>query len=331
MIFLVFAGTVAATELELDKDKVAGFISQMAGQHHFARSELEMLFKQVNRSPEVLAKIARPAESMDWHRYRPIFVTAERAEAGVRFWRQHEALLAQVEREFGVDPAVIAAIIGVETYYGRNTGEHRVIDALATLAFAYPKRAAFFRSELEQFLLLTREQKIDPLTPQGSYAGAMGWPQFISSSYRGFAVDFDKNGTADLWRAPGDIIASVANYFKRHGWLQGQPVAAPARVSGQHYVRLMNDRDLQPRMALQELAKAGVIPERPVTGNPAAKLLALKLKQGNEYWLGFKNFYVITRYNHSPLYAMAVFQLAEMIRKGHTQHVKESSNAFAKP
>jgi len=267
----------------------------------------------VERSERVLAAISKPAEAQPWHSYRRIFVTPERIRRGVDFWKRHGEILERVAAHYGVAPEVIVAIVGVETSYGANTGDYRVVDALSSLAFYFPSRGPFFTSELEAFLLMTRDQKLDPLTLRGSYAGAMGMPQFIPTSYRRYAVDFDADGRADIWRSVPDVLASVANYFKEHGWEAGQPVAVPARVTGDAYQPLLY-AGKAPAISLEAFAQAGVVPQTPVAGRPKALLVALDSEAGKEFWVGLMNFYVITRYSHSASYAMAVFQLAQAIR-----------------
>jgi membrane-bound lytic murein transglycosylase B len=264
--------------------------------------------------------MSKPAEKkLRWFEYRKIFLTQSRIDGGVQFWRQHENDLRDAARDFGVDPQVIVAIIGVETRYGSNTGRHRVLDALSTLAFDYPPRAPFFSGELEQYLMLAREEHIDLLTTTGSYAGAMGYGQFIPSSYRQYAVDYDGDGRRDLWNSPRDIIGSVANYFHEHGWIAGQPVAVPATVKPGDNTRSILDQGYQPHSTLAALRKDGISPQQAQPDDLQAALIQYDQENGPEYWLGFNNFYTITRYNHSPLYAMAVFQLSEEIRAAHAQ------------
>jgi membrane-bound lytic murein transglycosylase B len=219
-----------------------------------------------------------------------------------------------VEAELGVDAQVIVAIIGVETRYGGNTGSHQVLDALATLAFDYPPRSKFFSSELEQYLILAREEDIDVLSTKGSYAGAMGYGQFIPSSYRRFAIDFDQDGRRDLWNSPADIIGSVANYMHVHGWTRGTTVAVRAAVSGDKY-QALSEQGLKPQITVQELRRDGITPAAAVPEDARAVLISLEDEKGPEYWLGMNNFYVITRYNHSQLYAMAVYQLSQAIKE----------------
>jgi len=295
------------------------FIEAMVAKHGFSRDALQAVFSQAERREDILELMSKPAEKrLPWFEYRKIFLTRDRIEGGVRFWKQNAGTLADAASAFGVDPQIIVAIIGVETRYGGNTGRHRVIDALATLAFDYPPRSEFFAGELEQYLLLAREEQIDLLATTGSYAGAMGYGQFIPSSYRRFAVDFDDNGKRDLWESPRDIIGSVANYFKAHGWEQGQPVAVRADVSGDSWQAVL-DLGYKPNTVLDALRHDGITPLTPMPDSLTAALLQFDQPDGPEYWLGFNNFYTITRYNHSPLYAMAVYQLSEEIRAEYEQ------------
>ncbi len=299
--------------------QVAEFINEMIDSHGFEQQRLERLFADVQISEPILEAISRPAEAKPWHRYRPIFVTDKRRNAGVEFWKRHAPLLRRVESEFGVPAEIIVAIIGVETFYGVHKGRYQVIDSLFTLAFGYPKRADFFRTELAHFLLLTREQNVDPSSLTGSYAGAMGIPQFISSSYRSYAVDYNEDGFANIWDDPGDAIASVANYLKKHGWAGDEEIAvrahpAPAAIAE------FRASGLKPSFPLHDMSAAGVRTETAVSGNPDALLLELQNEASVEYWIGLPNFYVITRYNHSALYAMAVYQLAGQVRDGYMRN-----------
>jgi membrane-bound lytic murein transglycosylase B len=295
------------------------FIATMVEKHGFDAAALQQVFSEARRRDDILELMSKPAEKrLEWFEYRKIFLTSDRIDGGVRFWQEHAADLADAERTFGVDPQIVVAIIGVETRYGSNTGRHRVIDALSTLAFDYPPRSKFFTGELEQYLLLAREEQIDLLDTTGSYAGAMGYGQFIPSSYRRYAVDFDDNGRRDLWDSPRDIIGSVANYFREHGWESGQPVAVRATVSGEAW-RPVLELGYKPNTVLDALRHDGVTPAQPLPDSLTAALIQFNQADGPEYWLGFNNFYVITRYNHSPLYAMAVYQLSEEIRSAWQQ------------
>ena len=318
-IFL-FTAALAASSSSLmakeltDRAELQAFVKKMVEQHQFNSDRLVRLFKQAKLQPDIIAAISRPAEAKPWYQYRPIFLTDKRIKGGAAFWDKHAETLARAEKEYGVPAEIIVAIIGVETRYGGYTGRHRVIDSLATLAFDYPPRSKFFASELEQYLLMTREEQIDPLSLKGSYAGAMGIPQFISSSYRNYAVDFDGDGHRNLWDNPVDAIGSVANYFKRHGWKPGEPVAVQTHVSGNRYQELIK-KGMKPQLPLAEFAGFGVqVPDHLDTTQPAS-LLEFETEGIPEFWIGLHNFYVITRYNHSPLYAMAVYQLSNEIRE----------------
>jgi membrane-bound lytic murein transglycosylase B len=301
-----------------DNPRAQAFIDRMVEKHGFDRAWLESTFSQARRRDDILELMSKPAEKrLKWFEYRKIFLTQKRIDGGVEFWRENADTLQQAAQEYGVDPQVIVAIIGVETRYGANTGRHRVIDALATLSFDYPPRSEFFSGELENFLLLTRDEKIDLLETTGSYAGAMGYGQFIPSSYRRYAVDFDGDERRDLWDSKPDIIGSVANYFHEHGWESGQPVAVRADVSGDDVERLL-ELGYKPHSVLDALRHDGVTPRVELPDTLNAALLSFDQPDAPEYWLGFNNFYVITRYNHSPLYAMAVYQLSEEIRNAYT-------------
>jgi membrane-bound lytic murein transglycosylase B len=292
-----------------------GFVDKMHREHAFDPQELRALFRQVQRKEPILEAIARPAEKvLTWAEYQDIFIQDRRIRGGVKFWRENEAQLQRAYETYGVDPAIIVAIIGVETRYGGNTGNHRVIDALATLGFDYPRRAAFFRKELEHFLLLAREQKQDPLVLKGSYAGAMGYGQFMPSSYRAYAVDFDGDDFVDIWSNPTDAVGSVANYLARHGWQKDQPVTVRADLAD-GFDRGLLTKGLKLNHDVGVLKRAGLTPALDLADGKNAMAFQLDGKAGAEFWIGLKNFEVITRYNRSQLYAMAVYQLAERIRQ----------------
>jgi membrane-bound lytic murein transglycosylase B len=302
-----------------DQPQVQTFIDMMVDKHGFEREELVVVFNEAQRREDILELMRKPAEKrLQWHEYRKIFLTPARTDGGVAFWKENAAVLSKAEAAFGVAPQVVVAIIGVETRYGSNTGRHRVLDALSTLAFDYPPRSEFFTGELEQYLILAREEDIDVVSTTGSYAGAMGYGQFIPSSYRNYAVDFDEDGKRDLWNNKMDIIGSVANYFNRHGWKAGNPVAVRASVEGDQYKAIL-ELGYKPNTVLDALRHDGITPLEPMPDELVAALLSLEQKDGPEYWLAFNNFYTITRYNHSPLYAMAVYQLSEEIRGAYEQ------------
>jgi membrane-bound lytic murein transglycosylase B len=293
------------------------FAREMVERHGFDSAELRGVLADARYSQAIVDAMDRPYEAKPWRDYRALFVTPERIAGGAAFRREHADLLARAEADYGVAPHIIVAIIGVETNYGINVGKHRVIDALTTLGFAYPRRADFFRRELEAFLLLSREEQLDPRRVVGSYAGAMGKPQFISSSYRHYAVDFDGDGRRDLLGGNADAIGSVANYFKQHGWRPGEPVAFAAvlRSGIPGGITLIEKTPAPPDTTAGALRAAGVDWKEPLPADAPVSLIRLDGVE-DEYWVGLNNFHVITRYNHSNLYAMAVYQLGEAIRAG---------------
>lgn len=308
----VLAADHANKKVSVSQDE---FIAQMVKRHNFDAASLTKILKQTIVSQTILDAISKPAEKkLTWHEYRQIFIQEKRINQGVEFMRQNEPKLVEAEKKFGVPAEIITAIIGVETFYGRHAGSYRVVDALNTLAFHYPKRADFFRSEFEQFLLLAREQRFEPGALKGSYAGAMGMPQFISSSYRHYAIDFDGDDTIDIWNNPNDAIGSVANYFAEHGWKKGKPVTVRASVEGNNYKQALKS-GLELDINEFDLEKFGIKSDSFFEKNEKLKLFEYELEKDNEYWLAHNNFYVITRYNHSHLYAMAVYQLAMEIKK----------------
>lgn len=296
------------------------FIDEMVLEEGFDRAELQQLFSQVEKKQSIIDAMERPAErTLTWGGYRNIFLKESRINGGAKFWRENEAALSAAQSKYGIPSEIIVAIIGVETLYGGNTGSYRVMDALSTLAFDYPKRAPFFRSELGHFLILAREQGQSPLDLKGSYAGAMGLGQFMPSSYRAYAADYDEDGFIDIWTNRSDAIWSVGNYLKHHGWKAGERITGKAQVADQYDSGVFN-QGLKPELTLAELSQVGVTPVSDDIVSAAdgvysvATAMLLEGADGDEFWLGMHNFYVITRYNHSKLYAMAVFQLAEEIR-----------------
>ncbi|MDC9724359.1 MAG: lytic murein transglycosylase B [Gammaproteobacteria bacterium] len=300
-----------------DLPGVDKFISEMSEKHNFNSQQLAELFAEVEVKDSILKAISRPAEkSKPWYDYRKIFITDKRIKGGVKFWRQHQQALTDAEAKYGVPAEVIVAILGVETRYGGNVGSYRVIDALSTLAFRYPPRSKFFRSELKHFLLLSREEDKYLLDPIGSYAGAMGLGQFMPSSYREYAVDFDGDGQRDIWENPVDAIGSIANYLKRHGWVAGESITHKTKFAGSVATDLI-EKGYKPSISREELSTAGVSLQSLPVGQDDIAIISLTQKKGEEYWLARQNFYAITRYNHSRMYAMAVTQLAEAIEQGY--------------
>jgi membrane-bound lytic murein transglycosylase B len=297
---------------------VREFIVEMQARHGFDAAHLTRQFASIRGNPAVLRAIrpaAAPETQRSWRRYRARFVNESRLAQGLRFRQEHRIALLRAEAIYGVPREIVAAIIGVETEYGRNTGKFRVLEALATLAFDYPPRAPFFRRELEQFLLLARESGVPPLDYKGSYAGAIGIPQFMPSSQRSYAVDFDGDGRIDLSRSAADAIGSVARFLSLHGWRPGEPVALPASVNED--VRALLAMGIKPSMPLREMQGRGVLAAgaEDLADAPAALIDLPSPGQPTEYWVGFTNFHALTRYNRSSFYAMSVFLLAESLRE----------------
>jgi len=296
------------------------FAAKAAAEYDLNQEEVLLLLQDARYKQSIVDAMTRPAEGKPWFKYRPIFITSKRINGGIKFWRENEALIKQASEKFGVDPQVIVAIIGVETNYGGNTGSYRVLDALTTLSFYYPDtgndRSDFFSKELMNFMVLGGQEGIPLDEVTGSYAGAMGLGQFMPSSYLEYSVDLDEDGRRDLWSSLPDVIGSVANYLHRHGWQPGQPVTYSAIVADGADMELVTRRDLKPKKTLAELGASGFSIAEPVSSDTPAAVTRLEEEDGNHYFVTFKNFYVITRYNRSPLYAMAVYELSEAIRSG---------------
>lgn len=315
---LALAAATAGASAAVPESYVQGreaFVADMVERHGFDSAKLASLLGRARYRQGIVDAMDRPYEALPWHRYRRIFLTPDRITNGVAYWRAHRAELERAEATYGVPPEMIVAIIGIESNYGANTGKHLALDALTTLGFSYPRRAEFFRGELEALLLLARENAVDPLKARGSYAGALGRPQFIPSSYRAYAVDFDGDGERDLWGSDADVIGSVANYFANHGWKSGELVAFPATLVGTPPpdLAVAEKKPLAPGVTTGDLRVAGVDWREPAGSDQPATLIRLD-GPGDEYWVGLDNFYVITRYNHSNHYAMAAHQLATEIR-----------------
>lgn len=334
LLFGVSLGVGAALPSWADYSKhplAPAFIDEMVQQYGFKAEEVKLLLSKAEKRQPILDAIARPAEkSKTWKEYRPIFIVPMRVNNGVAFWNEHRDALELAEKEYGVPAEIIVSIIGVETNYGRNMGSWRVIDALSTLAFDYPPRAPFFRSELVNYLILTREQKHDPLEFKGSYAGAMGYGQFMPSSYRNYAVDFSGDGFTDIWNNPTDAIGSVANYFKKHGWQTGKAVVVPAKLSQARATVIANEafnKVLPPTITVNDWKKAGVVPVTKLAGTTPAIAIEFEGVKGLEYWFGLQNFYTITRYNRSPMYAMAVYDLSLDIKAAMNKANKKAAGA----
>jgi len=312
---LALSASGPAAAIDVHRGDVKQFIAHLAGTSSFTKHQLRKILKAAQSQPNIIEAMDRPAEkAKPWSEYRPIFITERRIREGTDFWVAHRQALDQASIRSGVAPEYLAAILGVETYYGRLTGSYRVLDALATLAFDYPARAKFFRDELEQFLLLTRDSGLDPLSVKGSYAGAMGAPQFMPSNYRRYAVDAEADGHINLWTDWPDVCASVGNYLKEHGWNAGEPVLSEASVAPEKASEL-DGRKLALSETVGSLRTKGVNFESPLPEDAPALLIAADDTDGVHWRVGYNNFYVITRYNHSALYAMAVFELAAAVKQ----------------
>jgi membrane-bound lytic murein transglycosylase B len=304
-----------ALAIDLDQPEVIAFVDSMVNQHDFDREELRDTLGAAEVKQSILDAIARPAEkTKSWAEYREIFITRERIEAGAEFWAENEDALRQVSESTGVPMEMLVGIIGVETYFGRITGSFRVLDALSTLAFSYPPRAKFFRRELEEYLLLVREEGMQATDATGSYAGAMGRPQFMPSSYRAYAVDATGDGKRDIWNNWTDVAGSIANYFLEHGWKPGEEVTAQASLGGSWQGPLPEPKNtLKPSETVASLSRKGVMFVTSLPGDSKGELLTYEGADGLEHWVGFHNFFVITRYNRNVMYALAVHQLGQEI------------------
>jgi len=311
-LLVLFAVPAQALELG-DYPDLRRFVDEMVERHGLGRGSLTKLFEDVEIKPAVVHAMERPREGLPWHEYRQSFLDEPHIRDGARYWKQHAAALVRAYGHYGVPPEVVLGILGVETHYGKNRGSYRVIDALTTLTVDYPPRAEFFRRELEEFLLLARELKRDPRALRGSYAGALGIPQFIPSSYRRYAVDFDGDGRRDLLGNPTDAIGSVANFLKVHGWRPGEPLWDETRLEGASF-GFVERLGAKPTLSIEELIRYGVFPVRHIDGERRAALISFEGESGPFYRIGYHNFYVITRYNRSKRYAMAVTELSELIR-----------------
>ncbi len=303
--------------------EVRVFIDEMAVEYGFDRAALRRAFAAARFEPRIVEAMQRPLlEPPKWYAYAPPLLSPARVDGGVAWWDAHAAELAAAEERYGVPAEVIVAILGVESLYGRNMGRYRALDALTTLAFDYPRRGSFFRGELKQFLLLARELSVSPRSPRGSFAGALGVPQFMPGSYRTYAVDFDGDGRTDLWESGADVVGSVGNFLARHDWRRGQPALLPATIAAEGRAAVLRrlDGGISERRTLDAWAADGVAAQVPRDLGPdpvGLLLLEEKTAEGEEsasYWIAGQNFYVLTRYNKSRLYAAAVWELAQAIK-----------------
>lgn len=297
------------------------FVKRANSEFGLPENEVRALLSEAEYKQSIIDAISRPAEGKPWHEYRLIFLTDKRISEGIEFWRKNRELIKTASKQFGVDEEIIVAIIGVETFYGRITGNYRIIDALVTLGFYYPQdlssdRSSYFSSELMQYIRLAIEEGLPAAEVTGSYAGAMGMGQFMPSSYRDYAVDFDNDGNRDLWRSTPDVVGSVANYLHRYGWQPGQPVTRRAIASEGAAFDEVSTRNFTPTLTVAQWREKGFRSSSELSPALPAAVLKLAEEERDTYWLIFKNFYVITRYNRSPRYAMAVYELSQEIKKG---------------
>ncbi|HAD48599.1 MAG TPA: lytic murein transglycosylase B [Idiomarina sp.] len=297
-------------------EQVDAFVDEQVAKYEFSEQQVREWLNQAEKNEDVLAAIQRPWEAKPWYQYYPIFLTDKRLDAGNRFWAEHGDTLQRAQQEFGVPAEIIVAIIGIETFYGSYLGKYPVLDSLYTLAFHYPPRAKFFRSELSEYLRLANAEQWQVKEQLGSYAGAMGLGQFISSSYRHYAVDFDDDGKRNIISNPVDAIGSVANYFAEHRWQAGEPIAHKPDQQ-QDWASVSSD-GMKPDTTVGALRERGFSIASDYSDTLAVKVLQFETEDGYEYWLGFDNFYAITRYNHSPLYAMVAYQFSQQLRQANS-------------
>lgn len=311
ILLLLFSSFLYADDALLKRKNVIKFINTMVNEYGFNKNELKKTLEQATFQPKIIRSMERPYEKKNWDFYQTLFLTSDRVQKGIKFWKENQSTLNEAEKKYGVSPEIIVAILGVETLYGERQGNYRVLDALTTLAFNYPKRAKFFTKELREYLILCKEQGVNPTEIKGSYAGAIGKPQFMPSSYRFYAVDFTGNGKRDLIRDNRDVIGSVANYFHRHGWKKNAPVAQPAQIKGNKY-RKIRTNTRHADYSKKTLLAAGVYPQSQFYTVPKKMgLIELVTQAGKEFWIAYPNFYVITRYNVSPQYALVVYLLSK--------------------
>jgi membrane-bound lytic murein transglycosylase B len=311
-VFLFLISPAHAVQVE-EYPVLRLLMDEMVSKHAFTRKELGDWLSQAEIREDIIEAVYRPKENLPWYEYRKLFVNDERARRGLTFWKANAETLSRASNENGVPPEIIVAIIGVETFYGSQGGAYRVLDALVTLTLRYPERSEFFRNQLVEFLLLARELGVSPLSIKGSYAGAMGIPQFIPSSYRSYAVDFDGDRKRDLTDIE-DAIGSVANFLKQHGWKRGEPIVGEVKLDGSMYAWLENNGP-EPRISVQHLSRYGILPAQQIDTRQLAALLAFEGETAPIHRLGYNNFYVLTRYNRSKNYSMAIVELSEMLHK----------------
>ncbi|MEN9656879.1 MAG: lytic murein transglycosylase [Pseudomonadota bacterium] len=318
LLLVSLMGFAHADEALVARKDVQAYIKATAAAYQFSEEELVQTLSRATPKSNVLDILDRPSTARPWYTFRVNFVNPARSLAGAKFWREHAIAIKEISERYEVEPEVIVAILGAETNYGKNTGSFHILDVLTTIAFDYPRRAEFFQKELTEFLLLAREENEDPLSFKGSYAGAMGWPQFMPSSFRQYAVDYDQNGHRDIWSHPNDAIASVAHYLKEHGWQEGKTAYTAVNINADLSEVFADKFNLH--YSVGDLMQKGVVPISELDTAEKAVLFSLETEPGfTRHFLGFNNFYVITRYNKSTLYATAVLQLSESILKSYQE------------
>ena len=314
IVLFSFLFSLSARAVNLDEHPVLRVLmDEMVSKYGFTHKELGDWLSRADIHEDIIEAINRPKENLPWYEYRKLFVNDDRAQRGLRFWKTNAEALFRASSEYGVPPEIIVAILGVETFYGRQGGRYSVLDALVTLTLRYPERSDFFRNQLVEFLLLARELGVSPLTIKGSYAGAMGIPQFIPSSYRSYAVDFDGDHKRDLTDTD-DAIGSVANFLKQHGWKRDEPIVGEVKLDGSMYAWLENN-GLEPRISVQHLSRYGILPVQRIDAHQLAALVVFEGETAPIHRLGYTNFYVLTRYNRSKNYSLAVVELSEQLHK----------------
>ncbi|WP_410497992.1 lytic murein transglycosylase B [Chitinibacter sp. S2-10] len=327
LLLTTLSATALADEALINREDVQQYINKTAIENGFTPEEIAGWLLDAQAKPNIIGILDKPSTSRPWHEFEANFVNKTRINNGATFWRENAILIGDISRKYQVAPEVLLAILGAETNYGRYTGTFRIVDALSTIAFNYPRRAEYFQGELTQLFLLAREEKQDPMSFKGSYAGAMGWPQFMPSSFRKWAQDWDKDGKHDIWTNPGDAMASVANYLNQHGWQDGGDTYTVVNFNGS--AKSLLDDKFNLHYTVNELIAKGVAPISEINPRQKAVLFALETEPDfTQYFLGFNNFYVITRYNKSTLYATAVLKLAEEIKNA---YVKNNELVQAEP
>lgn len=325
-ILLFSVSTITATPFSQRSD-VQKFINQVSKQTVLTKKELVLAMNQVEIQPKIINSMNRPYEKKSWDVYQKLFLTHNRVVDGIQYWHNHQAELELAEKKYGVPARIIVSILGIETLYGKNQGQYRVLDALSTLAFDYPKRAPFFKKELKEYLVLCHEQGVSPLKYKGSYAGAIGMPQFMPSSYRNYAASFTPKKEKNLISDHETAIASVANYLRVHGWRYQQGIAQVAKIN-KPLPKWIKTNQRKPTYSLKQLKKAGIVPKTAAFNPPKkAGIIELQTGEGPEYWLAYHNFYVITRYNSSPQYALATYLLAQQLQ--HHWHISSHRHKYS--